>query len=118
MKTQWTKEQGSGQLPERFEKISADTYIQRRNIEEAPEKEGVTDPGVECVDDSSVLCGIIWRVTRAYSKMAPGVTLKVKFYFYISIKIICIRIFAMTILIIPLKFKGSRLSIDTLPYFV
>lgn len=48
MKTQWTKEQGSGQLPERFEKISADTYIQRRNIEEAPEKEGVTDPGWEC----------------------------------------------------------------------
>lgn len=48
MKTQWTKEQGSGQLPERFEKISADTYIQRRNIEEAPEKEDVTDPGWEC----------------------------------------------------------------------
>lgn len=48
MKTQWTKEQGSGQWPERFERVSSDTYIQRRNITEASESEEVTDPGWEC----------------------------------------------------------------------
>lgn len=48
MKTEWTKEQGSGPLPEQFAQLNADTYIQRRNIEDAPEMEGADDPGWVC----------------------------------------------------------------------
>ena len=48
MKTPWTKEMGTGPYPEQFAQLNADTYIQRRNIEEAPEQEGVEDPGWVC----------------------------------------------------------------------
>lgn len=48
MKTPWTTEMGSGPYPEQFAQLSADTYIQRRNIEDAPEREGVDDPGWVC----------------------------------------------------------------------
>jgi len=48
MKTPWTKEMGTGPYPEQFAQLNADTYIQRRNIEDAPEMEGVEDPGWVC----------------------------------------------------------------------
>lgn len=48
MKTEWRKEQGSGPVPEQFAQLNASTYIQRRNIEEATEMEGVEDPGWVC----------------------------------------------------------------------
>ena len=48
MKTPWTKEMGTGPYPEQFAQLNADTYIQRRNIEDAPEMEGVDDPGWVC----------------------------------------------------------------------
>ena len=48
MKTPWTTEMGSGPYPEQFAQLNADTYIQRRNIEDAPEQEGVEDPGWVC----------------------------------------------------------------------
>ncbi len=48
MKTPWTTEMGSGPYPEQFAQLNADTYIQRRNIEDAPEREGVDNPGWIC----------------------------------------------------------------------
>ena len=39
---------GSGPYPVQFAQLNADTYIQRRNIEDAPEREGVDDPGWVC----------------------------------------------------------------------
>ena len=48
MKTPWTTEMGSGPYPEQFAQLNADTYIQGRNIEDAPEREGVDDPGWVC----------------------------------------------------------------------
>ena len=48
MKTPWTTEMGSGPYPVQFAQLNADTYIQRRNIEDAPEREGVDDPGWVC----------------------------------------------------------------------
>lgn len=39
---------GTGPYPEQFAQLNADTYIQRRNIEDAPEMEGVDDPGWVC----------------------------------------------------------------------
>ena len=48
MKTPWTTEMGSGPYPEQFAQLNADTYIQRRNIKDAPEMEGVDDPGWVC----------------------------------------------------------------------
>lgn len=48
MKTTWTTEMGTGPYPEQFAQLNADTYIQRRNIKDAPEMEGVDDPGWVC----------------------------------------------------------------------
>lgn len=48
MKTPWTKEMGSGPHPEQFAQLNADTYIQRRNIAQAPEREDGSDPGWVC----------------------------------------------------------------------
>lgn len=48
MKTPWTTEMGSGPYPEQFAQLNADTYIQRRNIEDAPAREGVDNPGWVC----------------------------------------------------------------------
>ena len=48
MKTPWTTEMGSGPYPEQFAQLNADTYIQRRSIKDAPESEGVDNPGWVC----------------------------------------------------------------------
>lgn len=48
MKTPWTTEMGTGPYPEQFAQLNADTYIQRRNIKDAPEREGVDNPGWIC----------------------------------------------------------------------
>ena len=48
MKTPWTTEMGSGPYPEQFAQLNSDTYIQRRNIKDAPESEGVDNPGWVC----------------------------------------------------------------------
>ena len=39
---------GSGPCPEQFAQLNADTYIQRRNIKDAPESEGVDNSGWVC----------------------------------------------------------------------
>ena len=48
MKTPWTKEMGTGPYPEQFAQLNADTYIQRKNIAQAPEREDGSDPGWVC----------------------------------------------------------------------
>lgn len=48
MKTDWTEEQ-CGRLPEQFEQLNDDTYIQRRNIHRAEPKEiDIGEPGWVC----------------------------------------------------------------------
>ena len=39
---------GSGPYPEQFAQLNADTYIQRRNIKDAPESECADNPGWVC----------------------------------------------------------------------
>ena len=48
MKTKWSEELCSSK-PEQFEKLNATTWIQRKDIQRAPEKEDVPDPGYTCM---------------------------------------------------------------------
>ena len=53
---------GSGPYPEQFAQLNADTYIQRRNIEDAPEMEGVDDPGWVC--ESRMISSDVYEVLQ------------------------------------------------------
>lgn len=48
MKTAWSKELCSSK-PEQFEKLNAETWIQRKDIQRAPKKDDVPDPGYTCM---------------------------------------------------------------------
>ena len=48
MKTAWSKELCSSK-PEQFERLNAETWIQRKDIQRAPKKDDVPDPGYTCM---------------------------------------------------------------------
>lgn len=48
MKTAWTEELCSSK-PEQFEQLNAEAWIQRKDIQRAPKKEDVPDPGFKCM---------------------------------------------------------------------
>ena len=48
MKTEWTTEQITGEKPAQLVQLNPDTYIQRKNITQAPEREDGADPGWVC----------------------------------------------------------------------
>ena len=66
MKTPWTTEMGSGPYPEQFAQLNADTYIQRRNIKDAPAREGVDDPGWVC-ESRKISADVYEALTEEYN---------------------------------------------------
>lgn len=48
MKTAWTEELCSSK-PEQFERLSAEIWLQRKDIQIAPKKEGIPIPGYKCM---------------------------------------------------------------------